>query len=45
MIADSDHPNSKCYMWVHRSGKLYKERPIVIYEYQKGRDHHKPLDF
>lgn len=24
---------------------LYKERPIVIYEYQKGRNHHKPLDF
>ena len=45
VIADSDHPNSKCYMWVHRSGELYKERPIVIYEYQKGRDHHKPLDF
>lgn len=38
VIADSDHPNSKCYMWVHRSGELYKERPIVIYEYQKGRD-------
>ena len=45
VIAGSDHPNSKCYMWVHRSGELYKERPIVIYEYQKGRDHHKPLDF
>lgn len=32
-------------MWVHRSGELYKERPIVIYEYQKGRDHHIPLEF
>ena len=39
VIADSDRPNSKCYMWVHRSGEFYKERPIVIYEYQKGRDH------
>lgn len=22
VIADSDHPNSKCYMWVHRSGEF-----------------------
>lgn len=45
VIRDSDHPNSKCYMWVHRSGEFHKERPIVVYEYQKGRDHQKPLDF
>lgn len=45
VIHDSSHPNSKCYMWVHRSGEFYKGRPIVIYEYQKGRDHRKPLDF
>lgn len=45
VIADSDHPNSKCYMWVHRSGEFYTRRPIVVYEYQKGRDHQKPLDF
>ena len=45
VISDSDRPNSKCYMWVHRSGEVYRERPIVIYEYQKGRDHQKPLDF
>ena len=45
LIEDSDHPNTKCYMWVHRSGELYKERPIVIYEYQKGREHHIPLEF
>ena len=45
VIKDSDHPNSKCYMWVHRSGELYKERPIVIYEYQKGRDHKIPFAF
>ena len=45
VIGDSDHPNSKCWMWVHRSGELYKERPIVIYEYQKGRDHTIPLNF
>lgn len=45
VIRDSDRPNSKCYMWVHRSGEFYSDRPIVIYEYQKGRDHQKPLDF
>ena len=45
VIADSDRPNSKCYMWVHRSGEFYTRRPIVIYECQKGRDHQKPLDF
>ena len=45
VIRNSDHPNSKCYMWVHRSGEFYKDRPIVVYEYQKGRDHQKPLDF
>ncbi|MCQ2602140.1 MAG: IS66 family transposase [Treponema sp.] len=45
VISDSEHPNSKCYMWVHRSGEFYKERPIVVYEYQKGRDHLKPLEF
>ena len=26
-------------------GEFYKERPVVIYEYQKGRDHEKPLEF
>ena len=31
-------------MWVHRSGEFYQERPVVIYEYQKGRDHQKFLD-
>ena len=45
VIEESEHPNSKCYMWVHRSGELYPDRPIVIYEYQKGRDHHIPLEF
>lgn len=45
VIQDSDHPNSKCYMWVHRSGELYQDRPIVIYEYQKGRDHKIPFAF
>ncbi|MFU0826958.1 MAG: hypothetical protein ACFWTJ_05375 [Lachnoclostridium sp.] len=45
VIQDSDHPNSRNYMWVHRSGELYRDRSIVIYEYQKGRDHQIPLEF
>ncbi|HUM84990.1 MAG TPA: IS66 family transposase [Lachnospiraceae bacterium] len=45
VIGDSDRPNSRCYMWVHRSGEFYADRPIVIYEYQKGRDHTIPLEF
>lgn len=45
VIKDSTHPNSKCYMWVHRSGELYGDRPIVVYEYHKGRDHKIPLEF
>jgi hypothetical protein len=45
VIKDSTHPNSQCYMWVHRSGEFYKDRPIVIYEYEKGRDHQIPLEF
>lgn len=27
-------PGSKSYMWVHRSGEFYRERPIVLFEYQ-----------
>lgn len=30
VIGDSVHANCKCWMWVHRSGELYKERPIVV---------------
>ncbi len=45
VINDDRHPGSKSYMWVHRSGEFFKDRPIVIYEYQKGRDHELPLTF
>ena len=36
---------AKCYMWVHRSGEYYNDRQIVLYEYQRGRDHRLPQDF
>ena len=45
VIHDDRGPGSKSYMWVHRSGEFYKECPIVIYEYQKGRNHELPLAF
>lgn len=45
VIHDDRNPGSKSYMWVHRSGEFYTERPIVIYEYQKGRNHELPLHF
>ena len=45
VIRDDRNPGSKSYMWVHRSGEFYTERPIVIYEYQKGRNHELPLAF
>lgn len=27
--------NSKSYMWIYRTGKIYKDTPIVLYEYQR----------
>lgn len=45
VIHDDRGPGSKSYMWVHRSGEFFKDRPIVIYEYQKGRNHELPLAF
>ena len=46
VIANTDHPKNKRGKgggWL--LGEFYTRRPIVIYEYQKGRDHQKPLDF
>lgn len=45
VIRDDRNPGSKSYMWVHRSGEFYTERPVVIYEYQKSRNHELPLAF
>lgn len=45
VIHDDRQPGSKSYMWVHRSGEFCKDRMIVIYEYQEGRDHELPLAF
>ena len=45
VIHDGRHPGSKSYMWVHRSCEFCRDRPVVIYEYQKGREHELPLAF
>ncbi len=45
VIHDDRSAGSKSYMWVHRSGELCKEKPIVLYEYQKTRHHQHPLEF
>lgn len=35
----------KSWMWVHRSGEFYKDRQIVLYEYQEDRNHEHPYEF
>lgn len=40
---DGEHQDE--FMRVHRSGEFYTERPIVVYEYQKGRNHELPRVF
>jgi hypothetical protein len=45
VLNDGGSPGSKSHMWVHRSGELYRDKRIVLYEYQKGRDHHIPLEY
>ena len=45
VVRDGRVAGSKSYMWVHRSGKYYKDRPIVLYEYQKTRHHDHPKEF
>ncbi len=34
---DGRDAGSKSYMWVYRTGKMYKYKPIVIYDYQRTR--------
>ena len=42
---DGRKAGSKSYMWVYRTGKYCKDRPIVLYDYQKTRNHEHPRDF
>ena len=45
VLNDGREVVANSYMWVHRSGEFYKERPIVLYEYQKTRHHMHPQEF
>ena len=45
VIKDGRPAGSKSYMWVHRSGEFFKDKPVVLYEYQKTRHHDHPKEF
>ena len=42
---DGRKAGSQSRMWVYRTGKYYQDRPIVLYEYQRTRNHEHPLNF
>lgn len=42
---DGRPAGSKSYMWVYRSGFMYTDRQIVLYEYQKTRNASHPRTF
>ena len=42
---DGRPAGSKSYMWVYRTGFMYKDRQIVLYEYQKTRNASHPRTF
>lgn len=45
VIHDDRPAGSKSYMWVHRSGEFYRDRQIVLFEYQKTRHHEHPENY
>lgn len=42
---DGRPAGSKSYMWVYRSGKMCKDTPIVLYDYQRTRNASHPREF
>ena len=38
-------PGHNNYMWIHHSCEFNRERPIILYEYQRGRGHEIPLEY
>ncbi len=42
---DGRPAGSKSYMWVYRTGHMYKDKQIVLYEYQKTRNASHPREF
>ena len=42
---DGRPAGAKSYMWVYRTGRMYTERQIVLYEYRKTRNASHPREF
>ncbi len=42
---DGRGAGSKSYMWVYRTGQMYGDCPIILYEYQKTRNASHPGEF
>ena len=42
---DGRPAGSKSFMWVYRTGRMYTEQPIILYEYQKTRNASHPREF
>lgn len=42
---DGRPANRNSYMWIYRTGKIYQETPIILYEYQKDRKGDHPKEF
>ena len=42
---DGRPAGSKSYMWVYRTGKMYKDKQIVLYDYQQTRNTSHPREF
>ena len=36
---------SQHYMWIYRTGKMYKDKPVILYEYQPSRNTSHPRKF
>lgn len=45
VVQDGRPTPGKSYMWVHRSGEFFKDKQIILYEYQKTRHHKHPSEF
>ncbi len=42
---DGRSAGTKSYMWVYRTGIMYKDHPIILYDYQKTRKADHPKEF
>ena len=45
VLRDGRPAGTDSRMWLHRSEEFYKDRPVILYEYQKTRHHQHPLEF